>query len=146
VRAQINQLYRLVLNRAPDDYGMSYYLGRYYNDRWTMEQIRQDMYNSDEGRRARERVVSESNNNGRYSDRYDSQSNGRYDNQYSNRYDNRDRIGSQINQFYRRYLRRDADNFGINYYLGRYYNDGWSLDRIQEDIRNSDEARRLRDW
>jgi len=131
VRAQITQLYHLILNRAPDGAGMQFYVDRHYSG-WSMEQIRQHMSNSDEARRVRDRAVSESNNNRRDSDRY------------NNRYNNRDNIRNQITQYYRRYLRRNPDDFGINYYLGRYYNDGWSLDRIQDDLRNSDEAQRVR--
>ena len=150
-RGQINQLYRLLLNRAPDDFGMSYYLGRYYNDRWSMEQIRQELFNSDEARRIREQAISQANErrsdryDSRYDNRYGSRNDNRYGNRYDNRYDNRDNVTYQINQSYRRILNRNADDFGINYYLGRYYDDGWSLDRIQDDLWNSDEARRLRD-
>lgn len=145
-RGQINQLYRLLLNRAPDDFGMNYYLGRYYNDRWSMEQIRQDLFNSEEARRIREQAISDANS-GRYSDRRD----GRYDNRYDSRNDrryesrNRDDIRYEINQSYRRILNRNADDFGMNYYLGRYYNDRWSISRVQDDLWNSDEARNLRD-
>lgn len=153
VRGQINQFYRLILNRAPDDFGMNYYVGRYYNDRWTMEQIRQDLFNSEEARRIREQAISQANN-GRFGDRRDGRYNNRYGDRYDNRYesrndgfyDNRDDVRSQINQSYRRILNRNADDFGMNYYLDRYYNDRWSLDRIREDIWSSDEARRLRGW
>lgn len=149
VRGQINQLYRLLLNRAPDDFGMNYYLGRYYNDRWSMDQIRQELFNSDEARRIREQAISQANE--QRSDRYDGRSDSRYDNRYDNRYDrryesrNQDDIRYAINQSYRRILNRNADDFGINYYLERYYNDRWSIARIQDDLWNSDEARRLRD-
>lgn len=153
VRGQINQLYRLILNRAPDDFGMNYYLGRHLNDRWTIDQIRQELFNSEEARRIREQAISQANN-GRYGDRrdgrYDNRRDGRYDNRYESRNDNfndnRDNVRYQINQSYRRILNRNADDFGINYYLERYYNDRWSLDRIREDIWSSDEARRLRGW
>ncbi len=153
VRGQINQFYRLILNRAPDDFGMNYYVGRYYNDRWTMEQIRQDLFNSEEARRIRDQAISQANN-GRFGDRrdgrYDNRNGDRYDNRYESRndgfYNSRDDVRYQINQSYRRILNRNADDFGMNYYLERYYNDRWSLDRIREDIWSSDEARRLRGW
>jgi hypothetical protein len=148
-RGQINQLYRLILNRAPDDFGMNYYLGRYSNDRWTMEQIRQELFNSDEARRIREQAISQANN-GRNGDRrdgrYENRNGNRYESRNDNYYDNRDNVRYQINQSYRRILNRNADDFGINYYLERYYNDRWSLDRIREDIWSSDEARSLRGW
>lgn len=150
VRGQINQLYRLILNRTPDDFGMNYYLSRYYNDRWSMEQIRQELFNSDEARRVREQAISQANN-GRYSDRRDDRYNNRYENQNNNQYDrryesrNQNEIRYVINQSYRRILNRNADDFGMNYYLERYYNDGWSIARIQDDLWNSDEGRNLRD-
>ena len=156
-RGQINQFYRLILNRVPDDFGMNYYLGRHFNDRWTMEQIRQELFNSDEARRIREQAISQANNgrngdrrDGRYDnrngDRYDNRNGDRYESRNDGFYDNRDNVRYQINQSYRRILNRNADDFGINYYLERYYNDRWSLDRIREDIWSSDEARRLRGW
>jgi hypothetical protein len=135
VRGQITQLYRLILNRAPDDFGMNYYLGRYYNG-MTIDQIRQELSNSDEARRARNDAISRSNNE--RDQRYNSD---RYDNRYS-----QDNVRSQINSIYRRILNRNADNFGMNYYLERYNNDGWSLDRISQHIWDSDEARDLRGW
>ena len=143
VRGQIAQVYRLVLNRAPDDFGMNYYLGRYYNG-MTIDQIRQELSSSEEARRARDEAISRSNDdrNRRYNNRYDNRyDNGRYDNRYS-----QDNVRSQINNVYRRVLNRNADNFGINYYLERYNNDGWSINRISQHIWDSDEARELRDW
>jgi hypothetical protein len=119
VRAQITQFYRLILNREPDSFGMNYYLGRFYNDRWTLEQIRQDIANSSEARSIRERIVNDANS-GRQNPRF------------------------RITQMYRQILRREPDDFGMNYYLGRFYNDGWTMERILYDIYNSSEARRLR--
>jgi len=134
VRGQLNHLYRLILNRAPDDFGMNYYMSRYYNDRWSIEQIRQELFNSEEARNIRDRAINQARN-------------GRNDNsQYNNRDNNRDRIRYEINQIYRRVLNRNADNFGMNYYLESYYNNGWSLERIREHIWSSDEARDLRGW
>jgi len=109
-------------------------MSRYYNDRWSIEQIRQELFNSEEARNIRDRAINQARN-------------GRNDNsQYNNRDNNRDRIRYEINQIYRRVLNRNADNFGMNYYLESYYNNGWSLERIREHIWSSDEARDLRGW
>jgi hypothetical protein len=46
-----------------------------------------------------------------------------------------------IRQAYRDILRRDPDPQGLRSYRSRMLNDGWSEDRVREDLRNSPEFR-----
>lgn len=62
---------------------------------------------------------------------------------FSNRYSGD--IRAEINQIYREVLGRDADWQGLNTYQDRY-NQGWSLDRIRNDIARSQEARYQGRW
>lgn len=117
---QIKQVYREVLEREADEGGINHYRQQAAKG-WTIDQIRNDLMNSNE-RRALE--ASKAQAAQAAAAQKDAE------------------LTSAIKQAYRDILERDADDGGIAHYKLQIAK-GWTLDQVRQDLLNSNEHTQL---
>ena len=117
---QIRQAYREVLEREADDGGINHYRQQAAKG-WSIDQIRQDLMNSNE-RRALEA------NKAQAAQAAAAQKDAE--------------LTSAIKQAYRDILERDADEGGIAHYKSQVTK-GWTIDQVRQDLLNSNEHTQL---
>ena len=117
---QIRQAYREVLEREADEGGINHYRQQAAKG-WTIDQIRNDLMNSNE-RRALE--ASKAQAAQAAAAQKDAE------------------VTAAIRQAYRDILERDADDGGIAHYKSQVAK-GWTLDQVRQDLLNSNEHTQL---
>ena len=117
---QIRQAYREVLEREADEGGINHYRQQAAKG-WTIDQIRNDLMNSNE-RRALE--ASKAQAAQAAAAQKDAE------------------VTAAIRQAYRDSLERDADDGGIAHYKSQVAK-GWTLDQVRQDLLNSNEHTQL---
>ena len=117
---QIRQVYREVLEREADEGGINHYRQQAAKG-WTIDQIRNDLMNSNE-RRALEASKAQAAQ----------QAAAQKDAETT----------AAIKQAYRDILERDADEGGLAHYKSQIAK-GWTLDQVRQDLLNSNEHTQL---
>ena len=138
--------YQNLLGREPDQSGLGWYTSLMANNGWTIEQVRNDIMNSQEYK-ARQITLTYKDLLGR-----DPDPSGfnwylslvlnqgwtinqvRNDISYSPEY-----RFYQVNLLYNDLLGRDPDPGGLNHYTSLMANNGWTIEQVRNDIMNSQE-------
>jgi len=123
IEAEISRYYQQILGRNPDSNGLKAYADAVQDNRMSLEQVRNEITNSSEGR-----------NRG-----YNNNRNNRNDNR--NNWNNRSQIEDQISRYYQQILGRNPDSNGLKNYADAVQNNQMSLEQVRNEISNSSEAR-----
>jgi len=123
IEDQISRYYQQILGRNPDSNGLKAYADAVQDNRMSLEQVRNEIANSPEGRNRNDNNNNRNNNNNNY-----------------NR-NNRSQIEDQISRYYQQILGRNADSNGLKNYADAVQNNQMSLEQVRNEISNSPEAR-----
>jgi uncharacterized protein YbcI len=116
IEREITRYYQQILGRNPDSTGLKNYADAVQDNRMSLEQVRNEMTNSPEGRNR----GSNNNNNNR---------------------NNRSQIEREITRYYQQILGRNPDSTGLKNYADAVQDNRMSLEQVRNEMTNSPEGR-----
>lgn len=154
----VRSAYRDLLGREPDDWGLREYRDRLIVRGWTEDQLRDDVRQSPEFRsrdlpgiirRAYREVLGRDPDPSGMASYTRALQNGMSEAEFRadlHRSGERANVAARetISRAYREILRRDPDPAGLANYLKLMLERGWDENRVREDLRHSEEFRKLR--